>query len=91
MARKCDLISGDEDTFRHKWAAGDPGVRQFDRRPWCSTCNCDSHFTHSCPVRKYGPILREDDSAVEEFFCEPENEPEDQRDILEQLFNIWEM
>ena len=27
QSRKCDLISGDMDSFRHKWVASDPGQK----------------------------------------------------------------
>ena len=90
LSRKCDLLSGDIDTFRHKYAAGDPGVRKFDRRPWCSHCKDDTHFTHGCVVRKMGPHLREDDFAVNSFFCTEETEPAEQKDLLEDLMNTWE-
>ena len=91
LARKCDLISGDIDTLRHKWAAGDPAVRKYDRRPWCTACKCDSHYTHSCKAGQYGPMSMQDDSLINFFFCTEDTEPEEQRDILEQLFNIWEV
>ena len=90
QSRKCDLVSGDTDTFRHKWGATDDGVRSFDRRPWCSFCSTDSHWSHGCKAKVFGPHGLEDDAIVNGFFCEEFEEPEDQRNLLDRLSEIWE-
>ena len=52
---------------RQAFALSDPGVHSLDRRPYCSVCKNNSHFTRGCTVRFAGPSLREDDSLVETF------------------------
>ena len=89
QSRKCSLVSGDIDTFRHKWGASDDGVRSFDRRPWCSFCMSDQHWTHGCKARVCGPHGLEDDAIVNSFFCDEFDEPDDQKDLLDKLSEIW--
>ena len=89
QSRKCDLVSGDTDTFRHKWGATDDGVRSFDRRPWCSFCSTDKHWTHGCKARMFGPHGLEDDAIVQSFMCDELEEPEDQKNLLDKLSDIW--
>ena len=94
-------MSGDTDTFRywrdvctvwynyiirHKWAAGDPGVRSLDRQPWCSNCKSPDHFTRSCRVGVLGPMGREIQVMVMSLLCSPENEPESQKGLLDTLW-----
>ena len=67
-------------------AQSDPGVRSLDRRPFCSQCKTNDHFTRSCPVRFAGPVGREDDVIVQSFLTKREDEPEDQRGLLNTLW-----
>ena len=87
QSRKCDLISGDIDSFRHKWAASDPGVRSLDRMPWCSVCRTDQHWTRGCTVRKLGPAGLEDEVLIQSFFCSKDCEPADQQNLIT---NLWD-
>ena len=70
----------------HRRAQSDPGVRSLDRRPFCSQCKTSEHFTRGCPVRFAGPFGCEDDVLVESFFTEREYEPEEQRELLNTLW-----
>lgn len=72
--------------IRHKWAAGDPGVRSLDRQPWCSICNSTVHFTRGCKAKLLGPMGRELDVMVMELLCTSDNEPECQKGLLD---NLW--
>ena len=72
--------------IRQAFAQSDPGVRSLDRRPYCSVCKCNSHFTRGCPVRFAGPALREDDSLVNSLLTTREEEPEGQRGLLGKLW-----
>ena len=86
MARKTDLWSNLVDTFRAGFAAGDPGVRYFDRQPHCSRCQSSGdHWTRGCP-KKQTQVVESDDLIVEQFFCDSENQPEDQINLAERLF-----
>ena len=72
--------------IRQAFAQSDPGVRSLDRRPYCSVCKCNSHFTRGCSVRFAGPALREDDSLVNSLLTTREEEPEGQRGLLGKLW-----
>ena len=87
QSRKCDLISGDIDSFRHKWTASDPGIRSLDRMPWCSVCETDQHWTRGCGLRFQGPAGMEDDELIKSFFCTKETEPDNQKDLIT---NMWQ-
>ena len=67
-------------------AQSDPGVRSLDRRPFCSQCKTSEHFTRGCPVRFAGPFGCEDDVLVESFLTKREYEPEEQRGLLNTLW-----
>ena len=56
-------------------------------RPYCSTCEKNTHFTRSCPVRFSGPVGREDDFLVASFFTTKEDQSPKQ---LELLHVLWE-
>ena len=84
-SRKETLVKGDTDTVRHGFASSDPSIRALDRRPWCSTCNVDAHWTRGCKVRYKGPHDKEDESLVSSFFCTTATEPDDQKNLLDNL------
>ena len=46
----------------------------------------NDHFTRSCPVRFAGPVGREDDVIVQSFLTKREDEPEEQRGLLNTLW-----
>jgi len=64
----------------------DPGVRSLDRRPYCSRCKTEDHFTRGCKARFSGPVGREDDVLVASFMTTREEEPEEQRGLLHSLW-----
>ena len=68
-------------------AQADYGVRSLDRKPWCSVCKVETHYTRSCHKRYYGPMLREDDALVQYFLTTKEEEPEEQKDLLKSLWD----
>ena len=72
--------------FRHKWAAGDPGVRSLDREAWCSHCSVSTHFTRGCKKVMKGVVEREIDVMVAGLLCTAETEPDAQRDLL---YKLW--
>ena len=86
LARKTDLWSNLTDTFRAGYAAGDPGVRFYDRQPHCSRCQSfGDHWTRGCP-KKQTQSEKNDDLIVEHFFCDSQHQPEDQFNLAERLF-----
>ena len=71
--------------YRQAFAQSDPGVRSLDRRPYCTVCKNNNHYTRGCPVRIAGPAMREDDALVAAFLTTRAEEPEGQRGLLEKL------
>ena len=69
--------------WRHGYASSNPSVRALDRRPWCSSCKVDTHFTRGCKKRFEGPHQQEDDALVDSFLCSKEGQPENQKDIFQ--------
>ena len=65
---------------------------ECDHWPFCSQCKTSEHFTRGCPARFAGPFGCEDDVLVESFFTEREYEPEEQRELLNTLWqwNYWD-
>ena len=87
-ARKTDMWSNLVDTMKSGISSGDPGVRSLDRRPVCSRCGTNGdHWTMGCP-QKTAVRLEPgcDDDTVLSFFCDPEEQPEDQISLLDKLF-----
>ena len=68
-------------------AQSDPGVRSYDRRPFCSQCKTSDHYTRSCPARFSGPLGREDDVIVASLLTTKEEEPEEQRGLVNTLWS----
>ena len=64
----------------------DPGVRSLDRRPYCSLCKTEEHYTRGCNARFSGPAGREDAVLVASFLTGREEEPEEQRGLLDTLW-----
>ena len=64
----------------------DPGVRSLDRRPYCSLCKSEEHYTRGCKARFSGPAGREDTVLVASFLTSREEEPEEQRGLLDTLW-----
>merc|ERR1712228_691113 len=77
-SRKTSIAAGNDDMFRLAFVQSDPGIRSLDRKPFCSVCRNDNHFTRGCKVRFPGPSGREDDVLVSGFLTTREEEPTEQ-------------
>ena len=89
-SRKTDLISGLIDTLRHRWGTTDSVVRSFDRKPWCSACKVSGHWTVSCPEKRKGQVIPgSDDELVKDMLCDEGSEPEEQMNLVQDLWGKW--
>ena len=61
-------------------------MRSLDRKPFCSYCNCHTHFTRGCTARLKGVVEREDDTIVKALLCREWEQPDDQLDLLIKLW-----
>ena len=71
---------------RQATVQSDPGVRSLDRKPYCSLCKSEEHFTRGCKARFPGPAGREDAVLVDSFLTSRQDEPEEQRGLLNTLW-----
>jgi len=97
-ARKTSLKDNLSDQLRRDWASGDPLLRKFDRKPKCTRCQEDGHWTRGCPSKKTREECEEedeernDDLVVSSLILQNnEEEPHDQITLMEQLKEGWRL